>query len=750
MSRGIHAPFSRTIVISPIQPKTSGGSFDLSDGQLGLFIASGGTNRGAKAVSSYQFPNKKYFLDIGTGLKTNQAGQTTKAMRTHLFSPKDVEQVTFSEAKKPTKALVYIGYDGFDTKKTLKLNAGESAEFSLTLTGEIFGVYGFSGGKYEAKFVMKADEADDCQETCQTSACHDRTMDLVERIKNRDVRNGLKIKDFIDVHPVISCAQDVTTPIVEANFYCLSLCDNGDDAALGLVQAQVPGYEVVRDSRTGNTTTYKVLGGDSAPSAYVDWKAAVKTECGEDCPDGYTSLGTGWYTVVTAHDSGSNIAATIDTAVETVYGVGTATVTKISGGQSYGKYIVLFTSEVDLTNLPVAYKALQDLQEVKEACVADETTSTEWTACGTCEKTLEYYYIDLEDDECGNSRIEELRKAYPQNTIVEAAWLEGGVPDGTDLSGIESEVVESDLLGACRRRYFTTAVTNIVCDECHPDTFTSEAPSAFGYEMWKKYELGGGAVGGVTVTSGGGADGTYEGVSGATDNAGDDATFNVTVDGSDVTVTVATGGKNFQIGDTITIESTDLGGGSDLVLTVSSLVEPSEDTDCLCGIMFRGKDIGICPDVDLAGKIGTINSQIEIQVSGGEHIGDRIGYTNRSTLKEGIFPVTRVSRAYNGSGWGHEYMQQEKMSYDYMLGVVSGDSVEERYFKNMRSKLEPCGQYDAITVKIKNSALSQGFSQTKTEYIRYIFIIPQGTKHIFDNFFNDVASGNPNAEVIYE
>ena len=95
-------------------------------------------------------------------------------------------------------------------------------------------------------------------------------------------------------------------------------------------------------------------------------------------------------------------------------------------------------------------------------------------------------------------------------------------------------------------------------------------------------------------------------------------------------------------------------------------------------------------------------------------------------------------------------MQRETEAYDYMLGIVTGNSTEERFFKNMRSKLEPCKQYDTFTVMIKNSALSQGFSQTKTEFIIYIFVIPAGTKHIYEAFFNDVASGNSEAEVVFE
>jgi hypothetical protein len=67
--------------------------------------------------------------------------------------------------------------------------------------------------------------------------------------------------------------------------------------------------------------------------------------------------------------------------------------------------------------------------------------------------------------------------------------------------------------------------------------------------------------------------GTWNGVSGTTSGSGTGATFDVT-DATGVydTVTVVTAGTGYQVGDTITILGTDLGGASpanDLVLTIT-------------------------------------------------------------------------------------------------------------------------------------------------------------------------------------
>lgn len=740
---GIHAPFSRVITLNPSSPKTSGGSFDLGDGQIGLFITESGS-RGAKAVSGFAKINSKYFLEIGTGITSNQGGMSSKGLRTHWFSPKDVKEVVFSAAKAPTQALVYLGYDGLDTNKTLKLKPGEAAEVSLTLTGEVLAYYGFKDGKYTGTFVVKADDPDECQETCLNSPCYDRTLALIDQIKNREIRNGVKLSHLIDANPVTTCSPDRATTAT-ANFYCLSLCDKGDDAALGLVQAQVTGYKVERTDRTGTTSTYKILGGVSAPSEYIDWTAAIAVDCDGECPDGYTSIGSGYYVIIQSDDAGADVSATISAASEATFGAAATSVTKIGKGASAGKYLVVFAEEID-TDDATGVIFVKDVTEFKDGCILTTPTETEWTACGTCETSFDYYYIDLDDDDCGDSRIAELRKAFPSYTIVDAAVLTDGVPDGTEFSELSqiSEIVESDVLGDCRRRYFTTVTTNVVCDECHPDQFKSTKPDAFEFEEWHKYVIDGGKVASVEEGDAveGRTEGTYEGVSGETDNNGTGATFDVEVDSAGAaTATVVEGGKGYQVGDTITISDDDLGAGGaeDLVLTINTITTPSEDLDCVCGIMFRGKDIDLCPETNLSDGIGTIKSQIEIQVSGGELLGTKIGYKYKTGAR---FPVTRVSRAFNGTGWGKDYWTQEKEAYDYGLDIVSDDSSEERFFKGTQSKLETCKQYDTITVKIKNTALSQAFSQTKTEYIRYIFVIPTGTKHIFDGFFNTVASGN--------
>jgi len=180
------------------------------------------------------------------------------------------------------------------------------------------------------------------------------------------------------------------------------------------------------------------------------------------------------------------------------------------------------------------------------------------------------------------------------------------------------------------------------------------------------------------------------------------------------------------------VPSGNVQSGDDLEITVTDVLEPENDPNCNCGIMFRGKDLGLCPDTLLAEDVGTIRGQVEIQVSGGEILGHKVGY---DYYVGNEFPVTRISRAFDGTGWGKDFWEQEKISYDRQLGVVTGNDSDERYFKNAQSRLNLCEQYDTATVKVRRKIPSGGFSQRTEEYLRYIFVIPQKKFYSIKNFF---------------
>lgn len=640
--RGIHSSLSDLVVLSPITPLTSGGSLDLANGQVGLLLNKPSA-RGLQAVSSLSGlkGKRKLHIEVGTGVTSSAGGLTPKGIRSSGFYPEDVLEVTRSYAKPSTLHELIIGYDGFNPNKTISLKPDESAQISLRLTGAPIAFYGFKDGIIELAFGLTQPSVDSCVDDCAKGICKDVVLEVVDKMRNHQLREGIYLKDLIDIHPILSCYTDLT-PTIDANFFTLEVVDAGDVNALGQVQSQYAGYPVQRTKRdnTSMTSTYTIIITDeSTPDDFVNYAANLKPDC-ETCPDGYTLVDGGFLYSVSLEDEATDQTALVETLANAV------ATTAIKVGQYFGvgTYQVVLSEPLSDEDLATflgagaiqATAQLEEISEVESVCVADESTTIAWVAGDTCQIAETTYTIELADTNCGDSRLLELQAAFPDYAVTE---LEDPAP------------------AACRRAYEATVVSNIVCDECHPDIFRFEAPSDFEFEKWKASEID----------------------------------------------------------------------------------DPADDADCKCGIKFRGKDLKLCPEACIADTIGTVNGQISIEVSGGERIGDLIGYS----YNEDKYPVTIISRAFNGTGWGEEFISREKQTYDRYLSFSAGKDFAERWFKGSSTKLDPCTQYDTFTVKFKSESLSQSFSGEKKETFRWVFVIPQGSHTIYESFINLLAGANP-------
>ena len=137
----------------------------------------------------------------------------------------------------------------------------------------------------------------------------------------------------------------------------------------------------------------------------------------------------------------------------------------------------------------------------------------------------------------------------------------------------------------------------------------------------------------------------------------------------------------------------------------------------------------------------TLLEPLKIQVTGGQYEGSKIGY--QYNQKE--FPVRILSRPFRGTGYGIDYMSGEAQTNSRMLGHFNSGSYVENYLKDTVTKLQPCEKYDSITVKVRSEYYNNAFSHRSGEDVRYVFVIPQGTKALYSSFFNMVASGNASA-----
>lgn len=829
-TRAHNAPFSRFIVLSGVSPLTSGGSLQLANGQPGLFKTKKRTANGMQAVADLAGANSKetFQIQVGTGRTQNAGNQTNKNIATIPFTKDEILDVTYSPAKDFVLSSVTLGYNGV-AGTGISLKENEATTISLSLKGDALAYLGFRNGEAHLQFSIfggSPDVCEDCADPCSNVSCKSITDELVERIREHELRAGsdagtgasFKVGDIIDVIPNISCTPDLyyTDTVTD---YTLTLCDGGTQEDLGRVQAQYPSFTVTRDNREGTTSTYKIsasttdlssggiyafstagtmtgtgtftgvtddsgngatytvvitggsltsvtvtdsgdgyavgdtvvidggdIGGSSPtndltltitailPDAYQP-EAYDKPLFDCACPTGYTSTGGGHVYLIELEDDGADQSTNLDTAVTALSSVTSAVVTKTGQNLGVGSYIIVTDAQISDADLATwvadplgaastnANMVTYEYRgEVEAVCVPDaQPSEVEWVVGDSCIVGTKSFYIDLKDTECGASRLAELQAAYPELSISEDS--------GTDHDN-------------CRRRYTTSVTSDVVCEDCETPDFIFEAPDDFEFESWNAVAPAAGSINSFTLATSmaGVTDGTYS-VSGAnvtTSGSGTGATFSVTIASNEVTkIRVSAAGSGYAVGDTVTLEGDAFTSGTtpadDVVLTLTGVggVYP---TDCECGITFKAKETSLCPPAMLADSIGTFTpSGVRIQVSGGE------APTN---LLEGYkfvtepFKVTRDAREFGGTGWGCNLMRAEKEESEYFLGIPHTRDYAEGYMTGFETKLEPCSQYDFITLKVKNPHYSGTPSRIADEDIRYVFIIEQGSVCSYASLFN--------------
>jgi hypothetical protein len=132
-------------------------------------------------------------------------------------------------------------------------------------------------------------------------------------------------------------------------------------------------------------------------------------------------------------------------------------------------YTVVTAEGVTLADFVLTDVSLADADCDGEAEVISTETEISWVVGESCFATEQTYTIQLADNECGNSRLTELQAFYPELTITEVALSAGG----------------------CQRKYETTVLTNIVCEECSDiflGQFESKAPIDFNFTSWTLVE----------------------------------------------------------------------------------------------------------------------------------------------------------------------------------------------------------------------------------------------------------------------
>ena len=472
---GLHKPFDRDFFVLGGSVMTDGISTNLAKGQFGIFDVE--TGAAPKAVTSFkgQPKNKKYELRLGKADVPVTRSQNNFSYSSFPFSLKDVMNLKVSSPETTEQKVdeVIVGYNGISDDTAIQFKAGDRKKLVVRLEGEPIGLLGYTYNFVDVPIYMEADRCihdngcSDCEDPCSKVECLPIILDAIEQLKNHQLRGGTKVSDYIDVTPIHKCNQLPTVEETPYNFYCLDVCDTGDESALSLIQSQYPKYKVERTGRNGAISSYQLLAPASAgtPTTYKQTLPSLIKGC-QVCPVGYTEVEGGFIYAVTLEDDGIDRSSIVETLTNAVAGTAIKADAQNDG---VGYYTVVLTQKLSDANFRTFVDTndtatITFVGETKSICTNDTVTSIAWTQCGTCNVTRQTYVLDLPDNECGENRLAELQLHYPSLTIE----LEGTT-------------------GGCQTRYQTTVESNLVCEECDPifkDYYKTEAPANYDGRKW--------------------------------------------------------------------------------------------------------------------------------------------------------------------------------------------------------------------------------------------------------------------------
>ena len=422
----------------------------LAVGQIGILD---GKTKIATTTPTYAKNKALYFVwgtpDIDAG---DFGGVPNENEYTKLIKGKLIRGFRAKKAKRGQTPVYTIGWSGdaADTD-TLSAKVGQSKSVFIKLTGTVIDrLYSKQG--FIKELVTVPDCTDECTDTCADILCPDLAYQLADQINS-----DKDLKKFIRAKAIVSCT-GVTPPAETTGYkFQLNICDTGDQAALGTVQAQYPDEDIKIANRLNSTSTYEVTEDtNTAPANFVGY-INVAPDCGE-CPTGYT------------HQDAANIFdvaittdATFPTGLPGFISHGTKTV---SGGKDH--YATLVDPDQDVDAFIAAVTAANASYTValtssqKEACIQTSPVNVAWVASGTVNRQSKEYRITLADSVCGTNRLADLQATYPDLTI---------------------SVVNSS--GDCVHTYSTTTVSNYYEVGCAIESVVFTAPAMFEGVAWK-------------------------------------------------------------------------------------------------------------------------------------------------------------------------------------------------------------------------------------------------------------------------
>lgn len=449
---------------------TSGKPKDLGVGQIGVFDgktwqATDGTL--AKSILIAQgTPDVLFPQGVLRGNFTH---------KTNVLKGSQIKSFKKKDGQKGKNMVVAMGFDGVDTTKNLTVKKGDNFTFWLTLSGTP--VAKFLGDSPKTHYAVWTEQfttvlpcTDDCVDSCGESHDPNVVVDaVIDEINKKLIPGGQKLTDYIKVSKITECDTPSGLPTVSYTTYTLTIPDNGDQSALGAVQAQYPGVKVKRTKREGIYSTYEVvlLTSDGAPTAFSSVGLPIVPSCDtcpSGCPSGYTLQDAVDVWIVsrpiseTTDLSDATARTAFADAVESAYSADASEFLSFNGATASVKLV--FAAGTSVSALLADQVVLIDSNVA--ICTQTTPTTTSWVSCTTCTKAKKQFVISLLDS-CDVDYLPLLQAEYGASNVAL-------VSQNTDT---------------CVSQYSLTVTSdNIDCDDCADVKWTFSTPVPFKGIKW--------------------------------------------------------------------------------------------------------------------------------------------------------------------------------------------------------------------------------------------------------------------------
>lgn len=286
----------KTVFVPKFVAKAGKHMTDLRPFELALVDCESGITVNAAKYCS----DRKYELVMKTGsqgMNNAMFGDTRNAQLPikSLAIDRVTKAHSFEDADPNGKPFIaYLGWDGVSNCKTLSLPCGEEYALNINIKGE--GIRNTFGRNMNETIPFDTGCCDDCPTDQQC----DLTMDAILKSIRK---NSFYVKNYFKVNKVKSCCPE-STPFPKKRYmtFRLTLCDNGDSAALADVQAQYPDLKVECVNRVDSFTTYEVC---------------LPCEFSQTDQDAITVAETDLQTAMDAVVDPDNVTAAEQTAIDT-------------------------------------------------------------------------------------------------------------------------------------------------------------------------------------------------------------------------------------------------------------------------------------------------------------------------------------------------------------------------------------------------------------------------------------------------